>query len=162
MTISFILNGEDVSLNARSYERLADALRERFGLLGVKADCRRGTCGKCLVLLDGRLAPSCLLPVFRVRGREVVTIEGFSQTDEFADVTRGFKEAGVETCGFCDSGKILAAASLLDRLARPSPAEILEEMASVPCRCTDPDALVRGVHAAAELKAKRHYRRAGQ
>ena len=45
MTISFILNGEDVSLNAKSYERLADVLRTRFGLLGVKADCRRGVCG---------------------------------------------------------------------------------------------------------------------
>ncbi len=162
MTISFILNGEDVSLNARSYDRLADALREHFGLLGVKADCRRGVCGKCLILLDGRLAPSCLLPVFRVRGREVITIEGFSQTDEFADIMKGFAEAGLETCGFCDSGKILATAALLERQARPSAREILEEMASVPCRCTDPETMVKGVQAAAELKARRHYRRASQ
>lgn len=75
MTISFILNGEDVSLNARSYERLSDVLRGRFGLLGVRSDCRRGVCGKCLVFLDGRIAPSCLLPVFRVRGHEVITID---------------------------------------------------------------------------------------
>jgi len=162
MTISFILNGEDVSLNARSYERLADVLRDRYRLLGVKADCRRGVCGKCLVLLDSRLVPSCLLPVFRVKGREVVTIEGFSQTDEYQDIRSGFSEAGLESCGFCDTGKILAAAALLDRRARPSPGEILEEMASVPCRCTDPDALVRGVQAAAEHRARRLYRRVGQ
>jgi carbon-monoxide dehydrogenase small subunit len=162
MTISFILNGEDVSLNARSYERLSDVIRGRFGLTGMKSDCRRGTCGKCLVLLDGRLAPSCLLPVFRVRGREVVTIEGFAQTDEYADIAKGFAEAKLETCGFCEAGKILATAALLERRARPSPAEILEEMSAVPCRCTDPDALVRGVQAAAEFRARRQYRRVGQ
>lgn len=162
MTISFILNGEDVSLNARSYERLADVLRERYRLLGVKADCRRGVCGKCLILLDGRLAPSCLLPVFRVRGREVVTIEGFSQTDEYGDIIGGFAEAELESCGFCDTGKILAAAALLERRARPTPKEILEEMASVPCRCTDPEALVRAVQAAADHRARRLYHRVGQ
>jgi carbon-monoxide dehydrogenase small subunit len=162
MTVSFILNGEDVSVNARSYERLADTLRERFGLLGLKADCRRGVCGKCLVLLDGRLAPSCLLPVFRVRGHEVITIEGFTQTDEFGDINEGFREAAIELCGFCDSGKILATAALLERKARPTAKEILEEMASVPCRCTDPDAMVRAVQAAAEFRARRLYRRASQ
>jgi carbon-monoxide dehydrogenase small subunit len=162
MTIAFILNGEDVSVNAHSYDRLADVLRASFSLLGVKADCRRGACGKCLVLLDGRLAPSCLLPVFKVRDREVVTIEGFSQTDEYADIMDGFAEAGLETCGFCDSGKILVAASLLERYTRPAARDILAEMASVPCRCTDPESIVKAVQAAAELKARRHYRRAGQ
>jgi aerobic carbon-monoxide dehydrogenase small subunit len=162
MTISFILNGEDVSLNARSYERLSDVIRSRFGLTGMKSDCRRGNCGKCLILLDGRLAPSCLLPVFRVRGREVVTIEGFSQTDEYQDIAKGFSEAHLETCGFCEAGKMLAAAALLERRARPTPEEILEEMSSVPCRCTDPDTLVRGVLAAADLRARRLYRRASQ
>jgi carbon-monoxide dehydrogenase small subunit len=162
LTISFILNGEDVSFNARSYERLGDVLRARFGLLGVRSDCRRGVCGKCLVLLDGRLAPSCLLPVFRVRGREVITIEGFSQTDEYADIRQGFAEAGLETCGFCESGKILATAALLEKQARPSEEEILEEMAVVPCRCTDPEAMVKAVQAAAELRARRQYHRARQ
>ena len=162
MTISFILNGEDVSLNARSYERLADVLRQRFGLLGVKADCRRGVCGKCLVLLDGRLAPSCILPVFRVRGHEVITIEGFFQTDEFGDIKEGFAEAGLETCGFCETGKILVTAALLERRARPAPAEILEAMASVPCRCTDPEAIIKAVQAAADRRARRLYHRAGQ
>lgn len=162
MTVSFILNGDDVSLNARSYERLADVLRQRFGLLGVKADCRRGSCGKCLVFLDGRIAPSCLLPVFRVRGHEVITIEGFSQTDEYLDIRGGFDEAGLETCGFCETAKILAAAALLERRARPTAEEILEAMASVPCRCTDPEAMVRAVQAAADRRARRLYRRAGQ
>lgn len=162
MTVSFILNGEDVAVKARSADRLVDLLRERLGVAGVLPDCRRGACGKCLVLLDGRLAPSCLLPAFKARGREVVTIEGFAQTDEYGDIKGGFADAGLETCGFCDSGKILAAAALLERNSRPSRDEILAEMSAVPCRCTDPEALVKGVQAAADRRARRLYRRADQ
>ena len=97
MTVSFILNGEDVSANVRSIDRLSDVLREAFGLLGLHSDCRCGRCGRCFVLLDGRLVPSCIVPAFSVRGKEVVTIEGFAQTEEYRDVAEGFKAAGVET-----------------------------------------------------------------
>jgi aerobic carbon-monoxide dehydrogenase small subunit len=162
MTISFILNGDDVSVGIRSGDRLADVLRGYFGLLGVAVDCRRGVCGRCLVFLDGSLVPSCLLPAFKARGREVVTIEGFSQTDEYNDVTQGFSLAGVETCGFCETGKILVASALLDHSSRPSEEEILTAMASVSCRCTDPDLLVKGVQMACELRAGRLYHRARQ
>ena len=162
MTISFILNGDDVSVGIRSGDRLADVLRGHFGLLGVAVDCRRGVCGRCLVFLDGSLVPSCLLPAFKARGREVVTIEGFSQTDEYADVSQGFFLAGVETCGFCETGKILVASALLDHSSRPSEEEILAAMASVSCRCTDPDLLVKGVQMASELRARRLYHRARQ
>ncbi len=162
MTVTFILNGEDVSAQARSVDRLSDLLRDSFGLLGLRSDCRCGRCGRCLLFLDGRLVPSCLVPAFKVRGREVVTLEGFVQTEDYRDVAEGFKSAGVEGCGFCEGPKILAAAALLERSPRPSRQEILEHMSSAPCRCTDPEALVRGVQAVAEIRARRLYRRAGQ
>ncbi|MDA8426922.1 MAG: 2Fe-2S iron-sulfur cluster-binding protein [Treponema sp.] len=160
MTLSFILNGEDVSARVRSVDRLSDLLREHFGLLGLQSDCRGGRCGRCLIMLGGRLVPSCILPAFRIRGMEVVTIEGFSQTDEYQDIVAGFKSAGVETCGFCDSAKILATATLLERRTRPTNAEILEQLSVAPCRCTDPETLVHGVQAAAERRARRLYHRA--
>jgi carbon-monoxide dehydrogenase small subunit len=162
VTVSFILNGEDVSTKARSVDRLADLLREAFGLSGVRSDCRCGRCGRCLVFLDGRLVPSCIVPAFSVRGREVVTIEGFAQTEDYREIVEGFKAAGVETCGFCEAPKILAAAALLERRARPTRREILEHLSSAPCRCTDPEAIVSAVQAVAELRARRLYRRAGQ
>lgn len=161
MRIAFILNGEDVTANPRSGDRLVDLLREGFGLPSLKADCRKGSCGKCLVLLDGRLAPSCLMPGFAAEGREVVTLEGFAQTDEYGDVAGGFEEAGFATCGFCDSGWILSVAALLERNPRPLPEEIMAAAASVRCGCADPLALVRGAQAAAERRARRLYRRAG-
>jgi aerobic carbon-monoxide dehydrogenase small subunit len=162
VTISFILNGEDVSAKARSVDRLSDLLRISFGLIGVRSDCRCGRCGRCLVFLDGRLVPSCIVPAFAARGREVVTFEGFSQTEDYIDIAAGFLDAGVSTCGFCEGPKIMAAAALLERSPRPLPREILEHMSSAPCRCTDPDALVRAVQSIAERRARRLYRRAGQ
>jgi carbon-monoxide dehydrogenase small subunit len=162
MTVSFILNGEDVSAQARSVDRLSDLLRDVFGLLGVRSDCRCGRCGRCLLFLDGRLVPSCIVPAFSARGKEIVTIEGFAQTEDFRDMTEGFKAAGVETCGFCEAPKIMIASALLERRPRPSPREILEHMSSAPCRCTDPAAIVKAVQAVAELRARRIYRRVGQ
>ena len=162
MTVSFILNGEDVSANARSVDRLSDLLRSAFSLLGVRSDCRFGRCGRCLLLLDGRLVPSCIVPAFNVRGKEVVTIEGFAQTEDYRDIVDGFESAGVETCGFCEGPKIMAIAALLERRPRPSQREILEHMSSAPCRCTDPEAIVRAVQAVAELRARRLYRRDGK
>jgi carbon-monoxide dehydrogenase small subunit len=162
MTVSFILNGEDVSAQARSVDRLSDLLRDAFKLLGVRSDCRCGRCGRCLIFLDGRLVPSCIVPAFSVRGKEVVTIEGFTQTEEFRDISEGFKAAGVETCGFCEAPKIMIAAALLERRPRPTSREILEHMSSAPCRCTDPEAIVKAVQAVAELRVRRLYHRAGQ
>jgi carbon-monoxide dehydrogenase small subunit len=162
MTLSFILNGEDVNVRVRTVDRLSDILRGSFGLLGVQSDCRSGRCGRCLIFLDGRLVPSCLVPAFRARGSEVVTIEGFALTDEYEDIIEGFDSAGVETCGFCEPGKIMATAALLERRSRPTPEEILEQLSSAPCRCTDPETLVRAVLAASDRRARRMYRRAGQ
>jgi aerobic carbon-monoxide dehydrogenase small subunit len=162
MTISFILNGEDVSTKVRSMDRLSDLLRDEFGLFGVRSDCRCGRCGRCLIFLDGRLVPSCIIPAFAARGREVVTIEGYSQTEDYMDIAAGFLDAGVISCGFCEGPKIMAIASLLERTPRPSPREILEQMSSAPCRCTDLEAIVTAVQAISERRARRIYHRAGQ
>jgi len=162
MTITFILNGEDVSAKVRVPDRLSDVLRDGFGLLGVRSDCRSGRCGRCLVFLGGSLVPSCLVPAFSARGKEIVTIEGYAQTDDYADIVAGFADAGVETCGFCEGPKIMVAAALLERDPRPAPLTIIEHMSAAPCRCTDPDSLVKAVQAVAERRANRIYRRAGQ
>ncbi len=162
MKLDFILNGEDVSCQAEAGDRLADILRERFSLLGVKEDCRSGHCGLCMVSLNGRAVPSCLVPAFRVRGAEVVTIEGFELTDDYADLREGFRKAGAEPCEFCRGAVFLSAAALLDERPRPEAPEILEHLSAVFCRCHDPAALVRGVKTAADLRARRMYFRANR
>ena len=159
MTIGFILNGEDVIVRTNAESRLIDVLRETFSLLGTKPGCYNGNCGVCSVIFNGDVVKSCLIPVFKIRDSEIITIEGFSQTEEYQDIILGFGEAGVENCGFCDTGKILTSEALLGRNLNPSKEEILSAFDGIKCRCTDPESLVRGIYAAAERRRKRSYDR---
>ena len=155
MKISFILNGEDVSLEADSGLRLVDILRNSFELRGSKNGCNTGICGTCSVILNGELVKSCLVPAFKVRNSEIITFEGFSQTDEYMDFALGFREAGFDNCSFCMSGKILAAEALLTRNPRPSRNDILRAFQGTRCRCTGPENLVRAVTAVIEHRRRR-------
>ncbi|MDR1787062.1 MAG: 2Fe-2S iron-sulfur cluster binding domain-containing protein [Treponema sp.] len=159
MTVNFILNGDDIVVRTAPERRLIDILRDDFGLLAAKPGCRAGLCGACTVFLDGHLVNACLVPAFRLGGREVITLEGFSQTDEYTDIAHGFSQSGLDTCGFCDAGKILSAEALLARNLRPSKEEALAAFRGVRCACTDPDSLAAAVLAAADIRRRRLYGR---
>ena len=161
MNIGFILNGEDVVVRTNAERRLSDILRTTFKLTGTKTGCNVGQCGSCTVILNGEIVKSCLIPVFKVKGSEVITIEGFSQTEEYEDIVIGFAEAGVYMCGFCDAGKILAAEALIGRNNRPGREEILAAFGGIRCRCTDSEDLVRGVMASAALRRRRSHAGSG-
>ncbi|MDR2101559.1 MAG: aldehyde oxidoreductase [Treponema sp.] len=159
MTIAFILNGEDVVIRTDANRRLIDILRGTFHLLGAKMGCLTGKCGACSVIFNGNVIQSCLIPAFQARGSEIITIEGFSQTDEYQDIVVGFSEAGVENCGYCDTGKILTTEALLGRNPRPGREAILAAFNGIKCRCTDPEALAAGVLAVADIRQRRLYGR---
>ena len=159
MTIGFILNGEDVVIRCEADVRLVDLLRHNFGLPGAKAGCLTGKCGFCAVLFNGSICHACLIPAFRVRGSEIITIEGFSQTDEYQDIMSGFAQARLNNCGYCGTGKILNAGALLEKIKRPTRQEILTAFNGIRCRCTDPEQLVEGIECAAEIRQRRLYGR---
>jgi carbon-monoxide dehydrogenase small subunit len=159
MTIGFILNGEDVVIQCEAGRRLINILRIDFGLLGAKTGCLTGKCGFCAVIFNGLVSHACLIPAFRLRGSEVITIEGFSQTDEYHDIVTGFAQAGLDGCGYCSTSKILNAAALLDRIKRPSRQEILQAFSGIKCRCTDTEKLIEGIDKAAEIRQRRRYGR---
>jgi len=159
MTISFILNGEDVVIRSDANVRLVDILRVNFGLLETKAGCLTGKCGFCAVIFNGSVSHACLIPAFRLKGSEIITIEGFSQTDEYQDIMTGFAEAKLESCGYCTTSKILNAGALLERIKRPSRQEILQFFSGIKCRCTDPEKLVEGIERTVELRQRRLYGR---
>jgi len=159
MTISFILNGEDVVIRSDANVRLVDILRVNFGLLETKTGCLTGKCGFCAVIFNGSVSHACLIPAFRLKDSEVITIEGFSQTDEYHDIMAGFAEAKLESCGYCATSKILNAGALLERIERPSRQEILHFFSGIKCRCTDPEKLVEGIERTVELRQRRLYGR---
>lgn len=160
MTISFILNGEDVIIRTNAEERLVEILRRNFNLLGTKAGCTVGNCGGCSVIFNGEVVKSCLIPAFMIRDSEIITIEGFLQTNEYQDIVQGFGEAGLDNCGVCNTGKILTTEALLNKNPKPSPEEILAAFFGIRCRCTEPESLVKGVIAVAEHRRQRIYGRA--
>jgi carbon-monoxide dehydrogenase small subunit len=148
--IEFTLNGETVRTKRAAGDRLLDALRDDFGLTGVKCGCGEGECGACSVFLDGKLVNSCIVAMGNARGKSVTTIEGFSKTERFLVIQRAFDTAGAVQCGFCTPGMILATEALLSKNPKPSEEEIREGLSGNLCRCTGYNMIVHAVALAAK------------
>ena len=143
--INFHLNGKPVKIDIDPSTRLLDVLRVRLHMTGVKEGCGEGSCGACVVLMDGKSVNSCLLPVANAIGHEFVTIEGLKETKEFDILQKAFAERGGQQCGFCTPGMIIAAYSLLKSNPHPSEEEIRAKMSGNLCRCTGYQAIVEAV-----------------
>jgi carbon-monoxide dehydrogenase small subunit len=159
MTIGFILNGEDVKVQAEADFRLVDVLRSSFNLLDAKSGCLGGRCGCCSVIFNGKVKLACSIPMFLVRGSEIVTMEGFSLTDEYQDIMTGFMQANVETCGYCDAAKIFAIEAFLDIIPKPDRTEAAAAFDGVLCRCTEPSSLIDALMITADIRQRRLYGR---
>ena len=116
--------------------RLLDVLREELSLTGTKEGCGEGECGACAVLIDGKLANSCLVPVLQVHGAEVRTIEGLGDAAHLHPVQQAFLNRGAVQCGFCTPGMVLAAVALLEREPKPDADQARSELTGMLCRCT--------------------------
>ena len=145
MKISFKLNGKPISLDLDPSMRFIDVLRETLHLNGTKEGCGEGSCGACVVLMDGKSVNSCLLPVANAIGHEIVTIEGLKETKEFDVLQKAFADRGGQQCGFCTPGMIIAAYSLLKSNPHPSEEEVRAKMSGNLCRCTGYQAIVEAV-----------------
>jgi carbon-monoxide dehydrogenase small subunit len=159
MTIQFILNGERTEVRINANTRLITVLRGTFQLLGAKTGCLAGACGSCSVIFNGNVIKSCLIPAFRVQGSDIITIEGFSETNAYQDILKGFSAVGLKNCGYCNAGKILTVEALLSKNPQPSKEDILAGFCGIKCRCTEPESLVAGVLAVADIRQRRLYGR---
>jgi carbon-monoxide dehydrogenase small subunit len=135
MKITFTLNGKKTTIEAPPERKLIDILRIDLGFCGTKKGCEQGECGSCLVFMNNNLLNSCLIPAFRLMGKDVVTIEGFSQSKEYAIIEEAFFNKGVTLCGFCAPGVVLSIAHLLSHTHIPSNDEIREALSGHLCRC---------------------------
>ena len=136
MVTSFWVNGERKTLNIDPKKPLLWVLREEFSLTGTKFGCGIAQCGACTVHVDGKAIRSCLLPVSKVEGKQVTTIEGLGAgSEEQHPLQKAWIEHQVPQCGYCQSGQLMSAAALLDEIPSPSDADIDLAMYGNICRC---------------------------
>jgi len=124
------INGADHSFDVEADTPLLWVLRDELGLTGTKFGCGAGLCGACTVLIEGRPARSCVLPVAAAAGKSIVTIEGISK-DKSHPVQQAWLQESVPQCGYCQSGMILSAVALLERTPNPTDADIDAEITNV-------------------------------
>jgi len=151
-SVKLVVNEKEYEIEANGNEKLLWALREKLGLTGTKFGCGIGQCGCCTVLVDGKATRSCVTPISSVVGKKITTIEGIS---EGHPVKRAWLELQVPQCGYCQSGQIMQAVSLLSENPRPSEDDIRERMNGNLCRCGTYERIAKAVKRASELREVR-------
>lgn len=151
-TIRFTVNGSDRQLEVEDRWTLNEVLRDQLQLTGSKLGCNRGECGACTVLLDGEPVYSCSTLAVWVDGRAVVTVEGLETDGEVSGLQRAFMDYNAPQCGFCTPGQLMSATALLDRNPSPTADEVREALVGNLCRCSNYNAIVEAVLAAAAVR----------
>jgi len=146
--LQLTINDKSHSVDAEPEMPLLWVLRDLLGMTGTKFGCGIAQCGACTVHLDGEPVRSCSYPVSAAVGRKVTTIEGLS-ADGSHPVQLAWKALDVPQCGYCQSGQILAAAALIQRIAKPTDKDIDEAMTNI-CRCGTYQRIRAAIHLAAQ------------
>lgn len=149
--ITLIVNEKEYDVEVEPYLTLAECLRDRLGLNGVRVSCNAGDCGCCTVLLEGQAVSSCMILAVEVGGRNITTIEGLSQGGELHPIQKAFVGHHGMQCGFCTPGMILSAKALLDRTPNPTELEVREAISGNLCRCGSYPKTVKSILAAAKM-----------
>ncbi|PMS21987.1 (2Fe-2S)-binding protein [Trinickia dabaoshanensis] len=129
------INGKSHDVDVPDDMPLLWVLRDIVGLTGTKFGCGIAQCGACTVHLDGAAVRSCVLPVAAVAGKKITTIEAVGETPAGRKVQAAWTALDVVQCGYCQSGQVMSAASLLATNPHPNDADIDAAMSGNICRC---------------------------
>jgi len=153
-TISFSLNGEQVSAEIKPHHNLVEVLQREFNLMGARESCGQGMCGCCTVLVNGEAVSGCLYLAAFVDGAGVKTVESLAEarTQALSPVQEAFIEAGAFQCGYCTPGFLLMATQLLDRYPEPDEDQIRHYLSGNLCRCGAYPEIVDAVKLAARKR----------
>lgn len=150
-TITLNINGKNRVVEVDPVTPLLYVLRNELALNGPKYGCGLQQCGACMVLLDGKASPSCLLPVKEARHFSIKTLDGLAKEDgTLHPVQEAFIKEQAAQCGFCMNGMIISAVSLLDENPSPNEDQIREGMQRVLCRCGTQSRILKAVRRAAK------------
>lgn len=147
--IKLTVNGEAREFSGDENMPLLWFLRDLLGLTGAKFGCGKGLCGACTVHMDGQAVRSCTLPMERLEGVSITTIEGLSANGDHP-LQLAWAAHNVPQCGYCQSGQIMQAAALLAENPLPNSQEIVDGMSGVICRCGTYQRIRAAIESAAE------------
>ena len=134
--ISFSVNGKPTTVEVDPGMMVLDVLREVLNLTGTKHGCDNSTCGTCTIVVNGKAVKSCNLPVKKIEGAEVVTVEGLAKRNELHPVQKAISESGAIQCGFCTPGIVMELYGLLEEKPEASQVEMENALNKHLCRCT--------------------------
>ncbi len=147
--VEFSLNGKAVAVDVPGDTPLLDVIRNRLSLFGSRFGCGAEQCGSCMMLIDGLAEFSCTRTLDSVAGRDVTTVEGLGTPDVPHPLQEAFLAEQAGQCGYCLSGMLISAASLLKSNPDPDEAQVRSALNRNLCRCGAHNRIVRAVMRAA-------------
>jgi len=150
--IAFKVNGINRTYAGDPEMPLLWYLRDKLLLTGTKFGCGKGLCGACTVHINEEAVRSCITPMKSVAGKKIVTIEGLSTRGDHP-LQKAWQECSVPQCGYCQSGQLMQAATLLREKPKPTDQEIDETMQGNICRCGTYQRIRQGIKLAAGVKS---------
>jgi nicotinate dehydrogenase subunit A len=151
-TIQLQVNGKKLAVQADPATPLLYVLRNQLQLNGPKFGCGLQQCGACMVLLNGKAQPSCMIPVSAVKEQTIVTLEGLTKDNRLHPVQEAFVQEQAAQCGYCLNGMVISAVALLAENPKPDDAAIREGLERSLCRCGTQSRIIRAVKRAAGSK----------
>ncbi len=159
MTLFFTLNHQPISVKAPANRRASEIFHTDLRIQSLDPCCHNGSCGKCMVLLDNKLVLSCLVPAFSLREKNVLTLEGLKQMEEYQDIKRAQEKMGIRVCNQCSSLVMLTTQSILQGDIPPTKWDIMGAFTHYNCSCSSIEALTDFVQ---EARAYRRGRRSAR
>ena len=144
-TTSFKLNGETIACPVSGAGTLLDLLRDTARLTSARPGCRIGRCGACTVLLDGEAVPACLVMIWQLAGRQVETVEGLQDDQDFLVVRDALARESALQCGYCTPGFAVSLVSGIRHQRSGQETDLGEAIAGNLCRCTGYGGLGRAI-----------------
>jgi isoquinoline 1-oxidoreductase alpha subunit len=148
--VKFLLNGEPRAVDVDGDTPLLWVIRDELRLTGTKFGCGIASCGACTVYMDGTPVRSCQTFAEDLEGSEITTIEGLAGREAEA-IRAAWRELDVPQCGYCQSGQIMSAVSLLADTPKPTDDDIDVAMGGNVCRCATYHRIRAAIHRAAEI-----------
>ena len=152
MTSVLSINGQKRTVDADPEKPLLWVIREDLDMPGTKFGCGMGLCGACTVIINGVATRSCITPISRAVGKDIITIEHVATTPTGKSVSDAWVQLDVPQCGYCQAGQIMSASALLAKNPKPTTEQIDSAMSGNICRCSTYLRIRKAIRVAAGLE----------